>query len=54
MLEKVLTFLFNLQRGCWENHIPSAPTADNQLAKWQLVLGNRLVFLLRKTAFLVR
>lgn len=43
MLEKVLIFLFNLQRRCWENHIPSAPTADNQLAKWQLVLSNRLV-----------
>lgn len=47
MLVKVLIFLSNLQRGRWENHIPGAPTADNQLAKWQLVLGNRLVFPLR-------
>lgn len=39
------------QKGCWENHITSAPTRHNQLTIWQLVVYNSLVFLLRKQPF---
>lgn len=37
---------------CWENPITSGPTLHNQLRRWQLVLYNSLVCLLRKQPFL--
>lgn len=39
------------QRGCWENHLISAPKRHNQLTIRQLGVYNSLVFLLRKQPF---
>lgn len=38
--------------GCWENPITRAPTLHNQLTRWQLVVYNSLVNLLKKQSFL--
>lgn len=37
------------QRGCWENHIASAPTLHKHLTRWQLVVYNSVP--VKKTTF---